>query len=220
MVQDLKNQEEYKNMASITCKTCRRLAMSVCGREKCAFKMKPYPPGIHGQLGTGKRRRISSSEFGSQLKEKQRLKFSYGLREKQFENYVRSAIKQKSMNTVEAVFYFLESRLDNVIYRMGLAPTRASARQLVSHGHIFVNGKKVNIPSYNVKVGEEVSIRAQSSQKGIFKDMDIKIKKHEAPLWISLDKEKKIGKIVSKPGGSDDLFAIFNINPIVEYYSR
>lgn len=191
--------------------------MSVCGREKCAFKRKPYPPGIHGRAG-GRRR--TSSEFGSQLKEKQRLKFSYGLRERQFSNYIRSAIKQKAMNTVDAVFNFLESRLDNVVYRIGFAITRAGARQLVSHGHIFVNGKKVTIPSYSVGAGDEVGIRTQSSQKGIFKDLDIKIKKHETPAWISLDREKKLGKIVSIPGGSEQLFATFNINPIVEYYSR
>ena len=192
--------------------------MSVCGREKCDFKRKPYPPGIHGRAG-GKKRR-NSSEYGSQLKEKQRLKFSYGLREKQFANYIRSAIKQKAMNTVEAVFNFLESRLDNVVYRLGFASTRASARQLVGHGHIFVNGKKVSIPSYKTKVGDEISIRTQSSQKGVFKDLDVKIKKHEAPAWIALDREKRAGKIVSIPGGSDDLFSTFNINPIVEYYSR
>ncbi len=191
--------------------------MSVCGREKCAFKRKPYPPGIHGRAG-GRRR--TSSEFGLQLKEKQRLKFSYGLRERQFSNYIRSAIKQKAMNTVDAIFYFLESRLDNVVYRIGFASTRASARQIVGHGHIFVNGKKVNIPSYRIKIGDEVSLRTQSSQKGVFKDLDVKIKKHEAPAWVALDREKKSGKIVSIPGGSDNLFSTFNINPIVEYYSR
>jgi len=204
-------------MANITCKKCRRLGMSVCGKEKCAFKRKPYPPGAHGRGG---KKRRTSSEFGSQLKEKQRLKFSYGLRERQFSNYIHSAIKQKAMNTVDAIFYFLESRLDNVVYRMGFAPTRASARQIVGHGHVFVNGKKVSIPSYRIQMGDEVSIRTQSAQKGVFKDLDIKIKKYEAPVWISLDREKKSGTIVSVPGGTDDLFATFNINPIVEYYSR
>jgi len=218
MVQGRQNQEEYKIMTKITCKTCRRLGMSVCGREKCAFKRKPYPPGVHGRAG-GKKRR-TSSEYGLQLKEKQRLKFSYGLRERQFSNYIHSAIKQKAMNTVDAIFCFLESRLDNVVYRIGFASTRAGARQLVGHGHIFVNGKKVTIPSYRIKVGDEISVRTQSSQKAIFKDLDVKIKKHETPVWISLDREKKSGKIVSVPGGSDDLLSIFNINPIVEYYSR
>lgn len=204
-------------MSKITCKKCRRLGMSVCGREKCAFKVKPYPPGIHGRLG---KKRRTSSEYGSQLKEKQRLKFSYGLREKQFANYIRSAIKQKSVNTVDAIFSSLESRLDNVVYRMGFGPTRASARQIVNHGHIFVNGKKVTIPSYKIHSGDEVSIRTQSAQKGVFRDLDIKIKKHETPVWLSLDKEKKTGKVVSIPGMSDDSIGIFNINPIVEYYSR
>lgn len=191
--------------------------MSVCGREKCAFKRKPYPPGIHGRAG---RKRRGLSEFGSQLREKQRLKFSYGLRERQFSNYIRSAIKQKAMNTADAVFHFLESRLDNVVYRMGFAETRSAARQLVSHGHILVNGKKVTIPSQRIYAGDEIAIRPQSSQKGLFKDLDIKIKKHEAPAWLFLDRENKSAKVVALPGGSDDLFATFNINPTVEYYSR
>src|SRR3989344_6161784 len=166
-----------------TCKTCRRLGMSVCGKANCAFKRKPYPPGIHGK--TKKRRGLS--EFGTQLQEKQKLKLSYGLRERQFKNYLLSAIKQKAVNTADAVFYYLESRIDNLVFRMGLASTRAFARQLVSHGHILLNGKRVTIPSYRVKIGDEVTIREGSKSKGVFKDLNSLLKKYEPPAWISLD---------------------------------
>ena len=146
-----------------TCKTCRRLGMSVCGREKCALKRKPYPPGIHG-----KSRRRGLSEFGTQLQEKQKLRLSYGLRERQFKNYLLGAIKQKSTNTADAVLYYLESRIDNFVFRTGFASTRASARQLVSHGHILLNGKRVTMPSYRVKNGDEITIREESKSKGVF----------------------------------------------------
>src|SRR3989344_1798142 len=174
-----------------TCKTCRRLGMSVCGKANCAFKRKPYPPGIHGK--TKKRRGLS--EFGTQLQEKQKLKLSYGLRERQFKNYLLSAIKQKAVNTADAVFYYLELRLDNCVFRMGIAPTRSSARQLVNHGHILVNGKKVTIPSYRVKIGDKISIREGSKAKNVFKDLSSFLKKYEAPVWISLNKEKVMGTI-------------------------
>lgn len=188
--------------------------MSVCGRLNCAFKRKPYPPGIHG-----KSRRRGLSEFGTQLQEKQKLKLSYGLRERQFKNYLFSAIKQKTMNTAEAVFYYLEYRLDNVVFRMGLASTRSSARQMINHGHILVNGKKVTIPSYRVKIGDEINIRNESKTKGVFKDLLSALKKYDAPTWISLDKEKIVGRIVSLPQ-SENLKSVYNINAIVEYYLR
>src|SRR3989344_1404227 len=153
---------------TVTCKVCRRLRMSVCGREKCAFKRKPYPPGVHGKAF-----RRAGSEFGSQLMEKQKVKFLYGLRERQFRNYILAALKQKNMATSESILNSLESRLDNVVYRLGFAPTRAAARQIVNHGHAMVNGRRVNIPSYRVKVGDEVALRAASRQKGQFSNLEI-----------------------------------------------
>lgn len=217
MVLGPKNPEGYKNMTGIsskTCKTCRRLGMSVCGRLNCALKRKPYPPGIHG-----KSKRRGLSEFGTQLQEKQKLKLSYGLRERQFKNYVASAISQKAINTAEALIYFLEMRLDNVVFKMGLSPTRAGARQMVNHGHILVNKKKISIPSYKVKIGDEINIREGSTKKGVFKDLASILKKQEIPVWISFDKEKVVGKIAGLPE-SDSLKSIYNINAIVEYYSR
>lgn len=197
-----------------TCKICRRLGMSVCGRINCAFKRKPYPPGVHG-----KSKRRGLSEFGMQLQEKQRLKFNYGIRERQFKNYVFSAIKQKKINTAEALLYFLEMRLDNAVFKIGFAPTRSGSRQLVNHGHILVNGEKITIPSHGLKVGDEVSIREGSKGKGVFKDLSSALKKYEAPVWIFLDKDKFSGKIIGFPE-NENLRNTFNINAIVEYYSR
>ena len=188
--------------------------MSVCGRLKCAFKRKPYPPGVHG-----KSKRRGLSEFGTQLQEKQKLRLSYGLRERQFKNYVLSAIKQKSVNSADAMLYSLELRLDNLVFRAGFSSTRSAARQMVNHGHILVNGKRTTIPSFRVKMGDEVSIRDGSRQKGMFKDLSSVLKKHEAPAWISIDKEKAVCKVVGLPD-NDNLKSAHNINAIVEFYLR
>ncbi len=200
-----------------TCKVCRRVGISVCGREKCAIKRKPYPPGIHGRAF-----RRNVSEFGAQLREKQKARLLYGLREKQFKNIVLAALKQKKVRTPEAILNSLEARLDNVVYRLGFASTRAAARQLVGHGHIAVNGRRVSIPSYSVSVGDEVSIKKESTQKGAFKDFDALVKKRISPSWLAVDPEKKSGRFVAHPSmeALDEFGKIFNINAVVEYYSR
>ena len=159
-----------------TCKACRRLGVSVCGREKCAVKRKPYPPGIHG-----KSFRRGISEYGTQLREKQKIRLTYGLRERQFKNLVTNAFAQKSVSAPDAILRSLEMRLDNVAYRLGLAPTRGASRQLVGHGHLFVNGIRVTIPSYIVSVGDEIKIRPQSATKGLFTDSPA-----SRPLWSEL----------------------------------
>lgn len=199
---------------TITCKMCRRLGMSICGREKCALKRKPYPPGVHG-----KSFRRGLSEFGQQLREKQKVKFLYGLRETQFRNYIDKAAAQRAIPSGEAIIRNLEMRLDNVVYRLGLAPTRAGARQMVNHGHILVNEKRVNIPSYKVKVGDAVAIRQGSLQKGVFMNLAMAVKKYAPPLWLELDKTNYAGKIISYPP-ADDLIRSYNLSSIVEYYSR
>lgn len=200
--------------ATITCKMCRRLGMSICGREKCALKRKPYPPGVHG-----KSFRRGLSEFGQQLREKQKVKFLYGLRETQFRNYIDKAVAQRAIPSGEAIIRNLEMRLDNVIYRLGLAPTRAAARQMVNHGHILVNEKRVNIPSYKLKVGDAVAIRPGSMQKGVFMNLAMAVKKYAPPAWLELDKTNYAGKIISYPP-VDDLIRSYNLSSIVEYYSR
>ena len=198
----------------VTCKKCRRLGVSVCGREKCALKRKPYPPGEHG-----KSFRRGGSEFGAQLKEKQKIKFLYGLRERQFKNYVARAASQHKIPTGEALVLSLESRLDNIVYKLGFAPTRASGRQMVNHGHILLNGKRVNIPSHQVKMKDVVEIRAPSRQKGLFANLELTIKKYNPPEWLELNKSELKGIVVSRPGVLE-LTKSHNINSIVEYYSR
>ncbi|OGF58964.1 30S ribosomal protein S4 [Candidatus Giovannonibacteria bacterium RIFCSPLOWO2_01_FULL_43_160] len=199
---------------TITCKMCRRLGMSICGREKCALKRKPYPPGIHG-----KSFRRGLSEFGQQLKEKQKVKFLYGLRETQFRNYIDKAVAQRAIPSGEAIIRNLEMRLDNIIYRLGFAPTRAGARQMVNHGHILVNEKRVNIPSYKLKMGDAVVIRPGSLQKGVFMNLAMTIKKYAPPEWLELDKTSYAGKVIAYPS-TDALIRSYNLSSIVEYYSR
>ncbi|HWR00102.1 MAG TPA: 30S ribosomal protein S4, partial [Candidatus Methylomirabilis sp.] len=126
----------------ISCRICRREGMSLCGREKCAYKRRPYPPGVHGPTG-----RNRPTDFGKQLREKQKAKRLYGLGERQFSNLFKAATRKKG-NTGEFFVESLEMRLDNVVFRAGFAKNRAAARQLVGHAHFDVNGRKVNIPSY------------------------------------------------------------------------
>ncbi|PIR70362.1 MAG: 30S ribosomal protein S4 [Candidatus Niyogibacteria bacterium CG10_big_fil_rev_8_21_14_0_10_42_19] len=204
----------------LTCKTCRRLGVSVCGKTKCALQRKPYPPGASGKR-TSKFRGGSRglSDYGKQLREKQILKFLYGLREKQFRNYVLKAIATKEKNSIDELLALLESRLDNVVYRLGFAGSRSSARQIVLHGHIQVNDRRVNIPSYHVRTGDKIRIRPQSTDKGVFKDLDLYLKKYNTPKWLSLDKTEKIGEVKGVVYAGDvDVPA--SVNTIIEYYSR
>lgn len=159
------------------------------------------------------------SEFGFQLNEKQKARFIYGLSERQFSNYVKEAISKKSTQTTQGIFENLETRLDNVVYRMGFAPTRFAARQMVSHGHITVNGRKSTIASMRIKIGDVIDIREGSKGKGIFATLDEKIKSVNIPAWVGLDVEKKTAKIVGKPllVQSDNMF---DLNAVIEFYSR
>lgn len=193
------------------------MGVSVCGRQKCALTRKPYPPGING-----KKFKRGGSEFGLQLREKQKIRLTYGLREKQFKNLVLAAFKQKTIGTPEAVVLSLESRLDNVVYRLGLAATRGAARQIVGHGHILVNGKRVTIPSFRVSIGDLITIRSASIGRGIFTNLDFMIKKNLLPSWLSWDHDSKTGRIITYPTTDvlGELGKGFNISAIIEYYSR
>lgn len=206
-------------MLKITCKICRRLGFSVCGREKCAFKRKPYPPGVHGRQGVGGRRRRSVSEYGSQLKEKQKVKFLYGLRERQFKNLISEAVGAKSAETGRRIIELLETRLDNAVYRLGFASSRNAARQMVGHGHIRVNGRVVDIPSYRIKIGEVITVRPQSLGRGIFRDLDLRLKKYEPPSWLGLDKDKKEASVLKLPQ-PDEVDVGASLNSVIEFYSR
>ncbi|MDP3015049.1 MAG: 30S ribosomal protein S4 [bacterium] len=182
-----------------------------CNSPKCAMVRHPQRPGMHG----GKRRR-AKTEYGDQLLEKQRIRASYGLREKQLARIVEESMK-KTGSVGEAIISSLERQFFNVIFRLGIAPSRVVSRQFISHGHFLVNGKKVTIPSYSTKIGDIVSIKPSSRELLIFKDLPDKLKKYETLEWLDLDKEKLEGKVKSLPR---DIEIPFDINLVVDYYSK
>ncbi len=182
-----------------------------CNSPKCAMIRRPYRPGMHG-----KKRRRALSEFGQQLLEKQRIRVSYGLNESQMRRIFKKALAKTSA-TGETVINALERRLDNTVFRLGLALSRITARQYISHGHFLVNGRKVNIPSYQVKTGDVISIKPTSKTLLIFKDLPNIIKKYNPPDWLELDVEKLEGRIKNLP---HDVEIDFDINLVVDYYSK
>lgn len=157
------------------------------------------------------------SDFGAQLLEKQRIRFSYGIAEKQFRNYVDKAIAVKGVPTTEKIYELLESRLDNAVYRMGLAHTRSLARQIVSHGHMVVNGKRTTVPSQHIKKGDVITIREGSRGSVLFAELDKKLKNYTSPSWISFDPTSMEGKVVGIPKGSDP---VLNFSAVLQFYSR
>jgi len=200
------------------CSQCRRaggklfLKGEKCLGPKCPLIKRNYIPGQHGP--TAKNKKLSG--YGKQLREKQQAKKMYGLREKQFANYVAEA-SRKTGDTSKYLVDYLESRLDNVVFRMGLTYSRATARQLVNHGHIIVNGKKVDIPSYRVKAGDEVGVGEISKGKKVFEKISEQLSKIEAPSWIHVDTKKIAGKILNSPVLDNPSF---NPKAIIEFYSR
>ncbi len=180
---------------------------------KSSFLKKPYRPGQHG-----KARRRAISEFGAQLLEKQKLRFSYGISEKQLRKYFEDSKKRKGI-TGDFLLSALELRLDNVMYRSGFAKSRSIARQLTSHGHFLVNNKKVTIPSYQVNVDDIITIRPRSRPKQIFFDLVNRLKKYEAPSWLIIDKKNLEVMVKSKPD-IIDLPKNFSTNSIIAFYSR
>lgn len=183
-----------------------------CLGPKCALTKRNYAPGQHGSS----KKHTKLSGYGKQLKEKQEAKRFYGLRERQFANYVNEAAA-KPGDTGKYLITYLESRLDNVVYRMGLAASRAAARQLVSHGHITVNGKKVDISSYRVRVGEEISLSAKAKSGKVFENLTEKLSKHDAPSWLAVDAVNASAKVLNTPSTDD---TVFSPNTIIEFYSR
>ena len=168
------------------------------------------PPGVHGPKGVR-----GSSQYGKQLREKQKVKRLYGVLEKQFRRYVGEALKSKG-NTGEALLISLERRLDNTVYRLGLTPSRPAARQIVSHGHVLINGKKVNIPSFSLKIGDTVTLDSKASNipevKKVLDQKDIKV-----PSW--LERKALVGKVSTLPK-REDIIEPINEQDIVEFYSR
>jgi small subunit ribosomal protein S4 len=195
-------------------KRSRRLGITL-GKEKYV-RRRSYPPGVHGPKQSVGRSRLSS--YGEQLKEKQKAKAIYGVLERQFANYFTKATRSGGNTSVHLVQY-LELRLDNVIYRLGWAKTRRQARQMVSHGFILVDGKRVDIPSYSVSIGEAISIKPNKLESGLVKSIPDAMKASTLPSWISRDDKAVTGKITAIPEG-EDLKQDFDPTLIVEFYSR
>jgi len=192
-------------------KICRRLGPGVydkCQTSKFASSAKSLPFG---------RRPKAPTEYGAQLLEKQKIRFSYGLSERQLSNYVHKASHLKGAGTAEKLYESLESRLDNIIYRMGLGVSRRAARQMISHGHFIVNNHKITIPSYEVKTGDIVKIREGSKNKKIFENLADRLKDYNSPAWVSFDLGGLEGKILSKPKNTG---TFLDLNAVLEFYSR
>src|SRR3989339_1122358 len=167
--------------------------------------------------GPGARRPKALSEYGTQLIEKQKVRFSYGITERQLSNYVKKASLVKGAGTAERFYEELESRLDNAIYRMGLSASRRAARQMVSHGHFIVNNHRVTIPSYELKSGDIIKIREGSKTKKIFSNMAEKLKEYNPPSWLNFDLASMEGKVLDKPKNVE---TFLDLNAVLEFYSR
>jgi small subunit ribosomal protein S4 len=200
------------------CRLCRReteklfLKGDRCYTEKCAVERRQYPPGQHGQ------RRGKLSDYGIQLREKQKVRNSYGVLERQFRKYFYSAERKKGV-TGELLLQLLETRLDNVVYRMGFAANRNSARQLVRHGHFTVNGKAVSIPSFQVKVGDVVEVRTPSREIDFIKESIARGEQRGIPSWIEADFQNFRGKVLQIPT-REDIQLTAQEQLIVELYSK
>lgn len=184
--------------------------------SKSSIVKKPYPPGIHGN----KKMTRKLSEYGQQLKSKQKVRNTYRMLEKQFKNYIKSSLISKK-NLSEAIMNKLEYRLDNVVYRLGIAQSRDQARQLVNHGHILVNKKKVTIPSYEVRIGDMIKVREGSKKSAFFSNLVPQwLAKYEAPAWVEIDKNQMTGKVKGHPTLEESGFNPNDLQAIIEYYSR
>lgn len=206
-------------MAKYTCADCRQcrregqklfLKGDRCTSKKCAMDRRPVPPGPHG-LG-----RKKASEYSIQLREKQKVRRAYGILEKQFRAYYEEAERQKGV-TGENMLALLEKRLDNVVYRMGIGSSRAQSRQIVNHGHITVNGKTVDIPSYQVKLGDEIAVKESKTDNALFKEL--RGAKVVMPKWVEFDTETFKGKIIDNPK-REDIDLNINEQLIIELYSK
>jgi len=177
---------------------------------------RPYPPGKKG-----KRRPVPLSEYGKELREKQKLKNWYNLEERQFKNYVKKILakKKRTEDPTALLIKILETRLDNVIFRLGWASSRRQARQLASYGHFLVNGKSIDTPSYQAKSGDIISIKPQKMKKAVFQNLKTSLKKHKTPNWLELNIEKLEGKVIGEPSLEESAPPV-EISAIFEYYSR
>lgn len=209
-------------MGNSKCKICRRLGAKLflkgerCLSSKCPMVRKPYPPGEKR-----KRRTRALSEYGKELREKQKLKNWYNLTEKQFKKYIKEVFNKRGKveDAGSLLVKKLESRLDNVVFRMGFAFSRTQARQVVTHGHFLINGKKIDVPAYQVKKGDIITLRPNSRKKVIFQNLSITLKKYKPPSWIEINIENLEGKIIGEPS-LEEAAPPAEISVIFEFYSK
>ncbi len=200
------------------CKLCRREGTKIflkgdrCYTDKCPFERRPYPPGQHG------RRRKKSTDYGMQLREKQKVRRMYGLMEHQFHNNFKKAEARKGVTGVN-LLRILELRLDNVVYRMGFANSRDQARQLVRHGHFLINGNKADIPSIRLRQGDVLQVREKSKKVGIIQEAQEVLARRGSPQWLEVDSENYKGTVQALPEREEITFPI-NEHLIVELYSK
>ncbi len=203
------------------CRLCRREGQKLflkgdrCMSSKCAFERRSYAPGTHAKKTQFRR---NESDYALQLREKQKVKRIYGVMERQFRRYFRYALRTKGL-TGATLLSVLESRLDNVVFRFGFADSRAHARQLVRHGHIIVNGRKTNIPSFLVKPDDVIAVRPESRQRTYFRTLSETLGERSAPQWLSLDTAAMSGRVLAKPS-REDIDISINEQLVVEFYSR
>ncbi|HJS71465.1 MAG TPA: 30S ribosomal protein S4 [Acidimicrobiia bacterium] len=193
------------------CKACRRARTQLCQSKRCAVERRPYPPGEHG------RGRVRESDYQIQLREKQKLRTMYGVLEKQFRRYYEEAARRPGI-TGEHILQMLEQRLDNVVWRSGMAATRPQARQLVNHGHFRVNGKKVDIPSYQVRPGDVVTIKERSRDLIVIQH-SVDTQDRVIPDWLSVDADERQITVSDRPR-RDQIDTDINEQLIVELYSK
>jgi len=209
-------------MKDSKCKICRRLGIKLflrgekCLSQKCPMIRKPYPPGPKA-----KKRVRALSEYGKELKEKQKLKNWYNLEERQLRRYVKEILKArgKVVDAETALIKILESRLDNVVFRLGFAPSRTAARQMVSHRHFMINNKPIDIPGYLVKKGDKISINPGSAKKIIFQKLPTLLKKHNPPSWLKLDTKNLEGKVTVSPN-LEEAASPAELSSIFAFYSK
>jgi len=228
MVAGRQDQEENKRnpknskMKKAKCKICRRAKTKLflkgdkCTSPKCPMVVKPYAPGVQG-----KRTKGFLSEYGVQLRETQKLRQWYNLKEGSLKKYVRNVLTKRGKveDAQSLLIQNLEKRLDNVVYRLGFAVSRIEARQLVTHGHFLINGKKNNIPSCSVKNGDVISLKESSKKRKIFQEAIAKLSKSQLPGWLKLDIKKLEGTVMGDPSLGDVTIPV-EISSIFEFYSR
>jgi len=214
-----------KNISPV-CKLCRRegeklfLKGERCFTPKCSFEKRSFAPGMHGKTGSRSTagRMGRESDFGRQLRAKQKARRIYGILEKQFRGYYESALGRRGLTGL-TLLQLLEARLDNVVYRLGYASSRAQARVLVTHGHFIVNGRRIDVPSMILKEGDEVAVREKSRDLTYFKELPDFAEKRTSPSWLGRDNKQLSGKVSRMPERAE-IDGSLNEQLIVEYYSR